>query len=79
MALSRYNSAVFSSISAIGYGTVLIPNDLGRNESLVRDSYAAESFHRAVGYNPDELQAEIFNGTLQNLTVRVCQKVQCRV
>lgn len=74
MALSRYNSAVFSSISAIGYGTVLIPNDLGRNESLVRDSYAAESFHRAVGYNPDELQAEIFNGTLQNLTLSECVK-----
>lgn len=74
MDLSRYNSAVFSSISAIGYGTVLILNDLGGNESHVRDNYAAESFRRAVGYNPDELQAEIFNGALQNLTLSECIK-----
>ncbi|RMJ27652.1 hypothetical protein PHISP_01504 [Aspergillus sp. HF37] len=74
MDLFRYNSAVFWSISTIGYGTVLIPNDLGRNESLVKDSYSAESFRRAVGYNPDELQAEIFNGTLQNLALPECVK-----
>lgn len=50
----------------------MIPNDLGRNESLVNDRYAARSFYDIVGFSADDVHAEIFNGTFQNLTMSEC-------
>lgn len=70
----RFNSAIFPSITTIGYGTALIPNDLKRNESLVKDRYAASNFNRFIGFNAEDVQAEIFNGTFQNLSMTECVK-----
>lgn len=70
----RFNSAIFPSITTIGYGTILIPNDLKRNESLVKDSYAASNFNRFIGFNAEDVQAELFNGTFQHLSMAECVK-----
>ena len=75
---SRYNTALFSSISTLDYGIVVIPSDLGKNESLVRDKYAAESFYEHVGYRPEDILAGRFNGTFCNLSIPDCFKTYNR-
>ena len=69
---SRYNATIFSSISTVDYGIVVIPSDLGRNESLVKDKYEAYSFFQIVGFSPDDILAQRFNGTFRNLSLRDC-------
>ncbi|KAL4812585.1 hypothetical protein BDW67DRAFT_193579 [Aspergillus spinulosporus] len=71
---ARYNTALFSSISTLEYGIVVIPSDLGSNESLVRDKYEAESFQEHVGYSREDILARRFNGTFRNLSIPDCFK-----
>jgi hypothetical protein len=52
----------------------VIPSDLGRNESLVRDKYEAEFFQEHVGYTPEDILAGRFNGTFRNLSIPDCFK-----
>lgn len=47
----------------MGYGTVVIPNDLGKDETLLKSRRTAETFYTTVGRNAVDVQAEIFNGT----------------
>ncbi|KAL4893307.1 hypothetical protein BDV59DRAFT_207806 [Aspergillus ambiguus] len=63
-----YNTAVFSSISTIDYGIVVIPDNLGKNESLVRDEYEALEFYQHIGFTADDILAERFNGTFHNFS-----------
>ncbi|KAL4915394.1 hypothetical protein BDW62DRAFT_125090 [Aspergillus aurantiobrunneus] len=67
-----YNTAIFSSISTVDYGIVVIPSDLGRNESLVKDEYEAHSFYQLVGFTPDDILAQRFNGAFRNLSLPDC-------
>ncbi|KAI9044647.1 uncharacterized protein KD926_011617 [Aspergillus affinis] len=68
-----YNSVVFSSMATNLYGLVLIPDDLGRDEMISNgNNYTAEGIRKTVGYSAQDLQAEIFNGTLKNLTLEEC-------
>ncbi|GLA89221.1 hypothetical protein AtubIFM56815_003693 [Aspergillus tubingensis] len=68
-----YNSVVFSSISALDYGTMLIPDDLTPTESLV-GAGGRSAFVKAIGSTPELIQTEIFNGTFQNLSNAECVK-----
>lgn len=70
---TRYNSVVFSSISALDYGTMLIPDDLTPTESLV-GAEGRSAFVKAIGSTPELIQTEIFNGTFQNLSNAECVK-----
>ncbi|KAF7589729.1 hypothetical protein BBP40_003927 [Aspergillus hancockii] len=67
-----YNSVFFSSISTLGYGMVLIPDDLTPSEPLVADGRPTDAFTSEVGTSPAHIQAEIFNGTFTNLTLKEC-------
>ncbi|KOC13760.1 hypothetical protein AFLA70_67g003421 [Aspergillus flavus AF70] len=69
-----YNAAIFSSISNIQYATVVIPQDLEENESLVRDEYEARSFYDYVGSSANDIRAEIFNGTFMKKDLLGCSK-----
>ncbi|THC99990.1 hypothetical protein EYZ11_000569 [Aspergillus tanneri] len=67
-----YNSVVFSSMATNLYGIVFIPDDLGINEPIYADNRTAGLIGDALGYRAQELQMEIFNGTLRNLTLQDC-------
>ncbi|KAH8429507.1 uncharacterized protein LDX57_007169 [Aspergillus melleus] len=68
-----YNSVVFSSMGTNLYGVVLIPDDLGKHEMLSNgNNYTAEKIYKEIGYSAQDLQAEIFNGTMKNLTLEEC-------
>ncbi|KAI2932705.1 hypothetical protein CBS63078_1475 [Aspergillus niger] len=70
---TRYNSVVFSSISTLDYGMILIPDDLTPTESLV-GAGETSAFIQAIGSTPELIQTEIFNGTFQNLSNAECLK-----
>lgn len=54
------------------YGIAVIPSDLGRNESLVKDEYEAQSFYKELGSTPEDVLAEIFNGTFRSMSLADC-------
>ncbi|PWY77254.1 hypothetical protein BO94DRAFT_588588 [Aspergillus sclerotioniger CBS 115572] len=68
-----YNSVIFSSISTLDYGMILIPEDLTATESLVGKDEAA-AFFDAVGSTPEVILTEIFDGTFQNMSNLDCLK-----
>ncbi|KAH8429848.1 uncharacterized protein LDX57_007519 [Aspergillus melleus] len=67
-----YNSAIFSSISDLRYGTFMIPNDLSPNESLTGDTTSHEIFLSHVGTDETATRAQIFNGSFINATNADC-------
>ena len=70
--MTRYNSAVFPSITTKKYGAIILPDDLQPTESLVPNDYTAGTLHRYMGYTFNELQNEISNGTFHNFSVPDC-------
>lgn len=52
----------------------MIPSDLGRNESLVQDAFEAQSFHEHIGFTPEEILAQRWNGTFRNSSIPDCFK-----
>lgn len=54
------------------YGIVLIPDDLGKDEMIFNNNHTAEKITKTLGYSAQDLQAEIFNGTMKNLTLEEC-------
>ncbi|OOF93839.1 hypothetical protein ASPCADRAFT_132185 [Aspergillus carbonarius ITEM 5010] len=69
-----YNSVVFSSITTLDYGMILIPEDLTSTESLVGKAEAAAAFFDAIGSTPEVILTEIFDGTFQNMSNADCLK-----
>ncbi|RAK96220.1 uncharacterized protein BO80DRAFT_429210 [Aspergillus ibericus CBS 121593] len=68
-----YNSVIFSSISTIDYGMLIIPDDLSPSESLVgNDTTSRDNFLTEIGSDPAVVQAQIFNGSLTNMTTEEC-------
>ncbi|OJJ46763.1 hypothetical protein ASPZODRAFT_66871 [Penicilliopsis zonata CBS 506.65] len=67
-----YNSVIFSSIVTFDYGILYIPDDLAPTESLIRNETEAAAFQLVMGVEPAVVQAQIFNGTFQNLTNKQC-------
>ncbi|OJJ03883.1 hypothetical protein ASPVEDRAFT_891047 [Aspergillus versicolor CBS 583.65] len=67
-----YNAAIFSSISTIEYGIVVVPQDLAKSESLVKDEPEARSFSQYVGFTASDIQAEMFNGTFTEKDLLGC-------
>ncbi|KAJ5721210.1 uncharacterized protein N7483_009144 [Penicillium malachiteum] len=67
-----YNSIIFRTISTSDFGTVLIPEDLGRDEPLVYNEVEASSFYNVIGAHAGDIQKEIFNSTFINATLAEC-------
>ncbi|KAJ5633546.1 hypothetical protein N7528_001388 [Penicillium herquei] len=69
-----YNSIIFRTVSTSDFGTVLIPEDLGRDESLVYNEVERNSFYSVTGVHAGDIQKEIFNSTFINATLAECVK-----
>ncbi|KAJ5724798.1 hypothetical protein N7493_006526 [Penicillium malachiteum] len=69
-----YNSIIFRTVSTSDFGTVLIPEDLGRDEPLVYNEVERNSFYSVTGAQAGEIQKEIFNSTFTNATFAECVK-----
>ncbi|PWY89613.1 hypothetical protein BO94DRAFT_623599 [Aspergillus sclerotioniger CBS 115572] len=68
-----YNSVIFSSLSTIDYGMLIIPNDLSPAESLVgNDTTGRDYFWAEMGSDAAVVKEEIFNGTFTNVTTKDC-------
>ncbi|KAL4884465.1 hypothetical protein BJY04DRAFT_215432 [Aspergillus karnatakaensis] len=66
-----FNSAVFSSMTVSDYEMAAIPTDLAPNEPLV-DPRDVKQFRNITGFDPDEIQADIFNGDLEEISLDDC-------
>ncbi|PYI07679.1 hypothetical protein BO78DRAFT_428803 [Aspergillus sclerotiicarbonarius CBS 121057] len=68
-----YNSVIFSSISTLDYGMLIIPNDLSPTESLIgNDTTSRHNFLAEMGSDAAVVKAQIFNGTFANMTTADC-------
>ncbi|PLN76236.1 hypothetical protein BDW42DRAFT_188808 [Aspergillus taichungensis] len=67
-----YNSAVFPSITTKQYGIVVLPDDLGENESLTKDDYETGVFLQQVGEDPAHVRAEYRDGTFKRHSLSEC-------
>ncbi|OOF99385.1 hypothetical protein ASPCADRAFT_1065 [Aspergillus carbonarius ITEM 5010] len=68
-----YNSVIFSSISTIDYGMLLIPNDSAPTESLLGDDTTSRGNLLAqIRSDAAVVKAQVFNRTLTNVMTEDC-------
>lgn len=64
---------VYSTISALDYAVILIPDNLATDQPLAAaDNNFESNFFEAVGTSATDIQAEIFNGTYKHVTAQEC-------
>ncbi|PLB44451.1 hypothetical protein P170DRAFT_417088 [Aspergillus steynii IBT 23096] len=67
-----YNSVVFSTVAALDYATVLIPDNLSDEPLTTNKPNFATRFFDAVGTSAIDIHAEILNGTYKEVSGQEC-------
>lgn len=69
----RYNSVIYSTVSALDYAILLVPDDLASNEPLAaEDDNFERGFFDTVGTSAADIQTEIFDGTYRDVEAKEC-------
>ncbi|PKY07921.1 hypothetical protein P168DRAFT_261947 [Aspergillus campestris IBT 28561] len=68
-----YNSVIYSTVSALDYAILLVPDDLASNEPLAAaDDNFERGFFNTVGTSAADIQTEMFNGTYRDVEAQEC-------